>query len=107
MLNRRLLFITFCLVAVLAIRPSIKLTANYNASLVHSFASIATPLEVPLSIPRLHDPNPISHTPINEKYAIGLFKPESPNLEYTGLHEKMVHIDYQMVYEENPPASIF
>lgn len=107
MLNRRLLLITFCLVAVLAIRPSIKLTANYNASLVHSFASIATPLEVPLSIPRLHDPNPISHTPINEKYAIGLFKPEPPNLEYAGLHEKMVHIDYQMVYEENPPASIF
>lgn len=61
----KLLLISICLCLALTVRNNVKLISNYNASLVSDFALIALPLEVPLSIPKLHDPNPISYTSIN------------------------------------------
>lgn len=46
-------------------RSNIKLSSNYNASAVHSMAAVGLPLEVPLSLPKHSDPNPVTIAPIN------------------------------------------
>lgn len=63
--SAKLLLISICLSLTLTLRNNVKLTSNYNTSVVSDYALIALPLEVPLSIPKLHDPNPISYTSIN------------------------------------------
>lgn len=80
-------------------RTTVKLTSNYNASSVHSMAAVGVPLEVPLSLPKHSDPNPVAVAPINEKHSIGLSRPNAASLDLPGLQERMVHVDYQMIYE--------
>jgi hypothetical protein len=71
-------------------RTTVRLASNYNASLVHGMALVALPLEVPLSLQKHSDPNPIAHVPINEKHSIGLYRPSAASLDLLGLQERVL-----------------
>lgn len=83
-------------------RPPPRLLANYNASAISDLSSVNPPLEVPLTLPKHSEP--VSHTPLNEKYNIQRLRGGKPEVE--GLEGKMVHIDYEMLYEELPPRVV-